>query len=132
MIIIPPLPSRFRRRPARPAPLALVAAEFSPDGDFAYVRLTFDRPVGIAALDATAVRVAQGPPVGFVWEGVAGGGTLVAPAVVRIDWSPFDPFGGPGTTLTAGADTGIVADDDGGRGGAWAGTTGTALPWPPV
>ena len=128
MVTLPPAKRASERRKIRPvAALTLVAAEFSPDGDAAYVQLTFDRPVGIAALDATAVRVAQGPPVGFVWEGVAGGGTLVAPAVVRIDLSPFDPFAGPGTTLTAGADTGIVAADDG---GTWAGVVGLGLPYP--
>jgi hypothetical protein len=128
MILIPPLPARYHKRRVPPAALTLVAAEFVPDGDLAYVQLTFDRPVGIAALDAAAVRVAEGPPgSGTLWAG-AGAGTLVAPAVVRIDLSPFDPFAGPGTTLTATADTGIVADDDG---GTWAGTTGTALPWPP-
>jgi hypothetical protein len=70
------------------------------------------------------VRVAEGPSGGgTLWEG-AGAGTLVGPESVRIHLAPFDPFAGPGTTLTAGPDTGIVADDDG---GAW---VGTALPFP--
>jgi hypothetical protein len=129
MVTLPPARRASQVRKIRPvAALTLVAAELVPDGDLAYVRLTFDRPIDVANLDAARVRVAEGPPgSGTLWEG-AGAGTLVAPAAVRIDLAPFDPFAGPGTTLTAGPDTGIVADDDG---GTWAGTAGTALPFPP-
>jgi len=130
MLLIPPAESYRRRPPAprpKPAALTLVAAELVPDGDAAYVRLSFDRPVSIAGLDATQVEVAEGPPNGTLWQGVAGGGTLLAPGVVRIDLQAYDPFGGTGVTLDAAPDTGIVAADDG---AAWAGASGVALPYP--
>jgi hypothetical protein len=109
-----------------PAAPTLVAAEFGPDGDAAYVRLAFDRPISIAGLDATQVRVFEGPPGGTLWQG-AGAGTPVAPDAVRIDLQPYDPFAGPGVTLDATPATGIVAADDG---SAWAGAGGVALPYP--
>jgi hypothetical protein len=128
MLILPLNRRRGHAKKSAPPAAApvLVAAELVPDGDFAYVRLTFDRPVDVAALDAARVQVAEGPPAGTLWQG-AGAGTLVAPDAVRIDLQPFDPFGGAGTTLTATADTGIVAAEGG---AAWAGVSGLALPFP--
>ena len=104
-------------------PLTLVAAEF---GEATWVRLTFDRPINIAALVGPQVTIDDAPITEFRWAGTATA-TLLGPAIVRIDVALAGPASGPGTTLTASAATGIVAVDDG---GTWAGVSDLPLPFP--
>ncbi len=114
------------RASATPTPpqvaLMLVAAEYE---DSAWVRLTFDRPINIGSLNGSAITVDDGAISGTLWQGLSG--MLTGPATVQIELEPYDPSGSADTLLNAGANTGIVADDDG---GTWAGATNLLLPFP--
>ncbi len=125
-------PFRKRRKPAekkRPAPapaatLTLVEAAY--DEVAQTIRLTFDRAIDIAGLDGTQIVVDDGAITGTRYEAV-GTATLDGPAAVVIGLLELGPSEDPGTLLSAGAGTGIVAVDDG---GTWSGVTDVALPFP--
>ena len=131
MLVARPIMFRKRRPTARAAseqtppvgPLALVAAEYQPSQ---WVRLTFDRAIDIAGLDATQVLVNDGTDTGSAWQGT-GGGTLVSPTTVEIQVVEIGDSATPDVRLTATDETGIVAVGDG---AAWAGVTDLELPVP--
>jgi hypothetical protein len=125
---IPRKPIRYRPRsasaltaPPPPVALTLVAATYSTG---AWVRLTFDRAVDIAAIDVAAITVNDDPSdEAYIGTGVA---TLFTPETVQVPLVISHGASGPGTQLTATADTGIVAGDDG---GTWAGVSELGLPF---
>ncbi len=126
---IPKNPARRRRRqvvssptPAPPVALTLVAVEFDPSVS---VTLTFDRDIDIASLVAADVSVDDGPE-SILYRGV-GLGTLLTPTTVVIALVEVGGQSALLVTLTAGAESGIVAVDDG---GTWAGTSELELPFP--
>ena len=116
---------RKRRSVSTPAPLpgapVLVAAEYLAPGT--WLRLTFDRPVS-GPLVGEAIFVDDGPETGLVW--VATAETPAGPTTLELTLSQVGTSGGAVTTLTAGAETGIVSTFDG---TAWAGVTELPLPF---
>jgi hypothetical protein len=115
----------FRLPPGGRGPavaLTLVAAtwEESPS-----VTLVFDRPIDVSAMDVALVRV-DIAPLGFTYLGYQAP-ILVNPTTVQILLSGIEEYAGPGVILSAPADTGIVASDDG---GTWAGVADLPLPFP--
>jgi hypothetical protein len=124
MIVTQP-PKKFRRHPPRPravAALRLVSATYQ---SAASVRLTFDRPVKVAALDVSAITVSDGDGTGTLYQG-HGSATQPDPQTVLVPLMGVCMTSG-GVTLTASAATGLAAEDDG---GTWAGTTDLSLPFP--
>src|SRR3954466_6213555 len=124
------IPNPTRRRPPEhrvkakpPAALTLVAVAFDAVGH--RVDLTFDRPVSIAAMDATKVVVDDSDD-GLRFRG-SGTPTLLSPAVVRVTLTVLGAIEAPVTLLTAAAPTGVVADDNA---APWAGVTDLVLPFP--
>ena len=120
-----PVPPKSRKRDAKRRavrPLKLVAATYT---EGTSVTLTFDRAVEVAGIDVAAITVAD-EAAGYLFEGTGAATPLSETSVlvplVDVEQSPV-----AGTLLTAGAGTGIVADDDG---GTWAGVTDLALPYP--
>ncbi len=128
MFVEPPLHPRRsrarskRRRSAPPAALTLVAAEYDAA---TLVRLTFDRPIDIAGIVASAIVVSDGPYEAARFAGT-GAAELSAPATVELPLELTGPASGPIVTLTASALNGIVAVDDG---GTWAGVADVELPF---
>jgi len=126
MIIVPPIPFRPKRKSQLgkpPAALTLIAAEYQAK---AWVRLTFDRAIDIASLDPAQVQVDDDQDSGWRLGG-QGGATLVDPMTVQV---PLDRIGDStesGVHLFVSASSGIVASGDG---GAWAGVSDVALPFP--
>jgi hypothetical protein len=120
------LPSIQVRRP-RPrvravAALRLVAAQYS---EGAWVRLTFDRDVAdVASMDTTVVFVDDGD-IGDRFQGT-GAAVLFAPNTVQVNVISTGPTTVIDTRLTAGDDSGLRADNDGGQ---WAGANGLVLPF---
>ena len=135
----PRKPPRYRPRPAAPR-LTLVSAacDESPS-----LTLVFDRPVDVSAINVSLFRVDDGA-LGFTYVGydapiVVDDGALgftyvgydapivVSPTTVQILLTGVGEYAGAGVTLTAPANTGLVAADGG---AAWPGVTGLALPFP--
>src|SRR4051794_26985947 len=92
-------PRRRRARSAAPTPppvaLTLVAAIYSTG---AWVRLTFDRAVDIAAIEVAAITVNDdNSDEAYVGSGVA---TLFAPETVQVPLVISHGATGPGTELT--------------------------------
>ncbi len=125
--LAPPRVRRKRRAIGSPGPVALmlVAAEYE---ESVWVRLTFDRPIDISAMNGSAISVDDGPLSGTLWVGLEFGATLIGPATVQIELEPYDPSSSAQTLLNAAAGNGIVAVGDA---AAWAGVTGVELPFPP-
>ena len=117
---------RERRRPAAVplGPLTLVAATY--DAGVPYIELTFDRAVDVSGLDGSQVTVNDGVEAGgfFAADGAV---TVISPTTVRVELSELSSSSTPSTTLTATADNGIVAADDG---AAWAGVSAVGMPFP--
>ena len=90
------------------------------------VRLTFDRAINIAGLNALAFSVDDAADSGNAYSG--GGGAILAGAA-SVDVFLVDPTPpvGPGTTLSVTAANGIVASGDG---GTWPGVLDLPLPFP--
>ena len=132
MLLFPPSPFRKRRGqskrtpPAPPPPATLVLVEAAYDEVAQTIRLTFDRAIDIAGLDGAQIVLDDGAITGTRFEAV-GAASLDGPAAVVVGLLELGPSEDPGTLLSAGAGTGIVAVDDG---GAWAGVTDVALPYP--
>lgn len=122
-----PFPSKLHRRPQRlkpKPPLTLVSATW---GVGSWVRLTFDRVVSIGAIDVGVFIVDDNVSSDERFQG-AGAATLVDAKTVQVGLVPIgSAHGGSLTLLTAGADSGVVAADDG---GAWAGVEDLSLPFP--
>ncbi len=127
-IFVPLIPFiRRRRRQPRavaPAALMLVAAEYQ---EGVWVRLTFDRPIDISAMNGSAITVDDGPLSGTLWVGLEFSGTLIGQATVQIELDPYDPSSSAQTLLNGAAGNGIVASEGG---GTWGGVTNVALPFP--
>ncbi len=126
-ILVPIIPfiRRRRRKPIAspgPAALTLVAAYYDAA---TLVRLTFDRPIDIAGIVASAIVVSDGPYEAARFAGTAAA-ELSAPATIELPLELTGPASGPIVTLTASALNGIVAVDDG---GTWAGVTDVELPF---
>ncbi len=130
LLNFPLQPPRRRRRRARRSQaatppvvaLTLVSATFNTD-DGAVVTLVFDRAVSIAAANAGAFGVIDGPGMTFF------GGSFVAlvdPVTVRVEFSADDSAEGPDVLLNASDANGIVAVDDG---AAWSGAVDLVLPF---
>src|SRR3954452_8108244 len=120
------LPSIQVRRP-RPrvravAALQLVSAVYS---EGAWIRLTFDRPVGnVASMDTSVVFVDDGD-IGDRFQG-HGAATLFAPNTVQVNVISTGPTPVIDTRLTAGANTGLTGAADRGM---WAGVSDLVLPF---
>ena len=128
MLTIPPPKFRKHGRPRSkrvkaPAALTLVAAAFNAD-EF-YLTLTFDRAIDIAAIDVGQFHVFDGVfnNRSYVGDGTA---TLQGPAIVRVNVTELGATGAGSVTMSAGAENGIVAEDDG---GTWAGVENLTLPF---
>ena len=119
-----PRPIRRAPRVAPPpaAPLVLVSARYE---EAAAVDLTFDRAIDVAGIDPAALLVWDGG-YGFEYQGTDAA-ELLSPTTVRVILIGIAEWTGEGVTMSVAADNGIVAADDG---GAWAGVTDLALPFP--
>lgn len=123
MQITPPARRRgTKTRAKKPALLTLQSATFNEGG---FVRLTFDRPVNIAAMVVTSVVVEDGD-TGDRFQG-SGTPMLFSPTTVQVNLTSTGPTPVPDTRLTAGATTGLAAADGG---GTWAGVSNVPLPFP--
>lgn len=112
-----------RRRPVVSVPaLTLMAAEY--DGATTSLLLTFDRPIDISAL--VGDRIVVEDMVLNEARFRVNSGVLETPVTLRAALGAFDLASEPGVHLTATAQTGIVAADDG---GTWAGVSNVALPF---
>ncbi|HEY8668094.1 MAG TPA: hypothetical protein VIL86_15710, partial [Tepidisphaeraceae bacterium] len=127
------IPAPFFRKPRSrrggastppPAPpgvaLVLTTAEYHSGMD---VTLTFDRAIDISAFDPTQLTMVDHFP-GKTYSGDSI--SLMDVNVARIFLVETGPYAGLAYQLTASADTGIVAVDDG---GTWAGVTDLNLPF---
>jgi hypothetical protein len=102
----------------------LTAASFL-NVDGARVYLTFDREIDFSGINVGAVAMDDGVnSIAWVGAGAAANG----PMSVQVLLSNTGAYSGSGQVLNVGADSGIVAVDDG---GTWVGVTGLALPYPP-
>jgi hypothetical protein len=128
MIVIPPIPSRYRKHPApkaAPAALTLTAATY--DSAAMTLTLQFDRAVNAAGFDGTQVDVFDGT-FQLIRMNATGGVTVLDARTVRLGLVNFGDYTDtPDVLLTAPATTGLVAADDG---GTWAGVTAVELPIP--
>lgn len=125
MIVASP-PKKAHKRQPKPRIariLTLTAATYQPATS---VRLTFDRPVDIAALNVAAIGVDDGAINHIVLQGT-GTPTLIDPQTVQIPLSTVTMSSATQVLLTASAATGISAVDDG---GTWSGRTNLVLPFP--
>jgi hypothetical protein len=89
-----------------------------------WIRLTFDRAVEISGINVAAFYV-NDDDSDEAYTG-SGAATLVDPQTVQIPMAIVHGATGPGTQLTVGDDSGIVASDDG---GTWAGANVLPLPF---
>lgn len=129
MVSIVPAKKKSQRRKrkraavaAPPAPLTLVSAYY--DGDVPGVYLTFDRAVDASAAVVGAFTVNDGPDsIHFVGTGAV---MVVSDTQIRITLANVGSYGGDDVLLDVGADSGIVAVDDG---GTWAGVADVVLPF---
>ena len=131
-MIIPILPKKHRKRPPKvrkpfgtPGPVALVLVAAVYD-EGPVVTLTFDRAIDIAAIDVTQIFVNDGAIMFFRYVGWDEA-WLTSPTTVRVQLNGISEDPPPGVHLTADADSGIVAVDDG---GTWSGVTDLSLPFP--
>ncbi len=128
-----PTPPQYRQRrgratkkqPAGPAALMLVQAELVL-GDPTVLRLEFDRAIDVGGLDASQVVVQYPSGTGFEYVGTSVADTP-GPEIVDIAIVENGPAQGTQDVLSATADTGIVAVNDG---GTWPGVNEAALPFP--
>ncbi len=121
-----PAPRRVHRKrrasaPALPVALVLVAAELLAEA----IQLTFDRAIALDDLDGSALRVDDNESA-TTYVGI-NSAVLIDPATVQITLTYLEYYSGGARILTAGANSGIVAVDDG---GTWAGGEALPLPFP--
>ncbi len=90
------------------------------------LRVSFDRDVNADALDAAEITVQDPGGTGFAY---AGAQLISQPSANELLIELAETGSAVGTldVMTATADTGIVAVDDG---ATWAGVTGLGLPFP--
>jgi hypothetical protein len=132
MVKLPPAKRKYAGRANvmadRPqsAPVALLLVAATYDIDDGSVVLSFDRAVDASAIDASAISVDDGVYEGGLFVG-SGPATVVNPTTIKLF---LEEIGGPTVNdveLSATAETGIVASDDG---GTWEGVAGLVLPYP--
>jgi hypothetical protein len=117
-----------RRRhgvPSSPAPAALVLVSATYQEE-ASVTLEFDRAIDVSGIDVSAIIVDDALTTGLTFAG-AGTPTIVNATTVQVTLVETGGSSGSEITLTAGANNGIVAADDG---GAWPGAEDLELPYP--
>ena len=122
----PPVHRKRRRAvptPPPPTALTLVAAAYDTGVS---VTLTFDRAIDAAGLVGDQINVVDVPGGNALYAGT-GGVTVLSPETIQVSLVPAGEVTSGGLVLNASADTGIVADDDG---GTWAGAAQLALPFP--
>ena len=126
-----PAKRRVRRRPrteqssaAAPVALTLVGAELVIGDDDVSLRLTFDRAVNAAGMDASQITAEDTGGTGWSYVGT-GAGSVEGDAVI-VPLAQNGSASGP-ERMSATAMTGIVAADDG---GTWSGVTDLGLPFP--
>ena len=131
MMIDPMRPYRRRRR-VKPRATAVVPVERGPvlvvatfDGDGTTLALAFDRDVNFVGFEPERIVVDDAAGTGgrFVGVGIERG-LRGGDFYLAMQWT--GPSQGQGVTLTAGADTGIVAMDGG---EPWAGADAVQLPF---
>ena len=124
MVTIPRARRASDRRKIRPV-AALILAAWSADveEDVPTVTLAFDRAIDVASIRVAAIEVGT-IATGGLYQG-SGVATLVDPRTVQVPLALVGAYPGSSVELFAGADTGIVATDDG---GTWAGTGDVPLP----
>lgn len=128
-------PAKFRRRgriiqsaaPPKPPGAALVLVLAYYDENLAQLTLVFDRAIKIPAFNGSAITVVDGSYDMFIYNGdgpvfIFDGSSVQIPLVITGDYNV------DGVRLTAGADTGIIAVNDG---GTWPGVTNLILPYEP-
>jgi hypothetical protein len=106
-----------------PRGLTLVQAYYD-SGNF--IELTFDRAIDAWSADGSQIVVDDGVNE-FQRFAATGWVMMVDSVTVDMGLVAIGPPTGPHIRLTAGAQTGIVAIDDG---GTWAGVTDLGLPFP--
>lgn len=123
-MLVPYTPAVRRRRGRKERSGVPVLIEASFDAGGPWVRLRFDRAIGIDALAGNQIIVID-QPSGTRFEGTASA-TLLDEFTVQIDMSDVGPMPSPDTRLSASAASGIVAAGDG---SAWAGIASVLLPF---
>src|SRR5690349_15319283 len=111
MLIQAPPKFRRHRRPAKskasapppPPDLVLVSAMYLVAH---WVRLTFDRPIDISAIDPRAIVVDDGTGTSLRWKGAVGASFIVDPTTVQVGLDSDGASTHPGVHLDAGADSG--------------------------
>ena len=88
--------------------------------------LGFNQPVDLNGLDAPTITVDDAAELGVKYYAF-NAPNMIDPATFWLELVADGAAVGAGTTLTASALNGIVSA---GAGGAWAGVTGLALPFP--
>ena len=112
--------------PPPPVALVLVSAAYQTFDD-PFLTLTFDRAINIEAFEGSGMLVDDGQFRLTLFDAL-GGLTLEDPQTLRIELTTVGPSTAAGDVLlSAAANNGIVAVDDG---GAWAGVANLALPFP--
>src|SRR3954447_1928615 len=125
MISLPSI--QVRRRPPRVRAVAALRLGSAVYSEGAWVRLTFDRPVGnVASMDTSVVFVDDGD-IGDRFQG-HGAATLFAPNTVQVNVTSVGPTTAIDNRLTAGAGSCLSALKDR---GTWTGVGGLVLPFGP-
>ena len=130
MLIIQPRTVRKGRRHARPriampgVALVLVEASYVPSPML--LHLYFDREIDFAAIDGSQIVVDDGQ-YREVRLNATGGVFAYTPTRVTLQLLEVEPHAPGDVRLTASANTGIVAVDDG---GTWPGVIDLSLPYP--
>jgi hypothetical protein len=127
MLINPPPVLRRRdslpkRRAPRAVALSLLSATY--DADAPGLFLTFDRAIDLAGIDVASFTVDDGVN-GYHMIG-SGAPEVVSPVQVLVYVVFVEAYSGPDVLMTATADNGIIALDDGGK---WTGASGLVLPF---
>ena len=113
--------AHHKRRPA--ASLVMIAAQFRVGGGGS-ITITFDRYIDIAAINPGAVRVVDG--VTTLMSYVGSSAIAFGPGTVKIFCTSTGSVPAGTQILNAGANSGIVAVNDG---GTWAGAVNVGLPF---
>ena len=127
MLTLPPPAKQRRRTPPdvkSTAPVALTLVSATYDADAPGLFLTFDRAIDLAGINVSAFTVEDGVN-GYHMVG-SGAPEVVSPVQVLVYVIFVEAYSGPDVLMTAGADNGIVAVDDGGK---WMGASGLVLPF---
>ena len=117
---------RKRGGQTRVSPALTLALATYQDLNPSELLLTFDRAIDLADFDGAAIVVNDAAITGMRWQGTEDVGQP-DDTTVRITLTATGPATPGPLTMSAGANNGIVAVDDGGQ---WAGVTNVGLPFP--